>query len=276
MYSHDRRNQIVTSLKKNEVTSVQYLADSLDVSPATIRRDLSALHRLGQLRRVRGGAVPAGNGPTPALHGGELVGQKPFDESRIERRETKRAIGAKAVEFCAPNEPMIIDGGSTTFMFARQLDDQPYQVLTTSLPILQHLLEKSQIRILTPGGEVFRAQNLILSPYDEGILRNFVANKIFIGAQSIAPQGIMQSDPLLVRSERGLIERAKEVIVVADSSKFTSVAPLSVCPLSRIDRLITDDQIDPAARRLLAGAGIEVVIVETPPTSGTGELNAQN
>lgn len=262
MYSHDRWNGIVDALDKNRVTSVKVLSERLQVSPATIRRDLSALHELGRLRRVRGGAIQVrGNGAqTPSS--GDLVGQGPFSETQIERREVKRAIGAKAVELCAPDDTMIIDGGSTTYMFARRLPNEPFRVMTTSLPILQHLLEKNEVRILTPGGEVFRAQNIILSPYDEGILRNFSASRIFIGAQAITRQGLMQSDPLLVQSERSLMERAEEVIVLADSSKFTSSAPLSACPLERIDRVITDSGVPPRAIAMLESAGVAVTIVD--------------
>lgn len=248
---------------------MNFLAEKLDVSEATVRRDLAALNELGQLQRVRGGVIPV-NAEVPPFPDGALIGQQVFDEGRIEHAERKSAIGAKAAEFCEPGEPIIIDGGSTTFMMARHLENLPYQVLTTSLSILQYLLRLNKVRILTPGGAVFREQNVVLSPYEEGLLSNFAASKLFIGAQAIGLSGLMQSDPLLVQSERNLIERAKEIIVLADSSKFSRHSPLVLCSLEKIDRVITDDLITPSARKCLEGAGVEVVTVEAPESTCTG------
>ncbi len=155
---------------------------------------------------------------------------------------------------------MIIDGGTTTFMMASMMADEGYHVLTTSVPILQCLFERPRIKVTVPGGELFRDQSIILNPYDDGILQHFAAQRMFIGCQALTKNGLLQTDTLLVQSERRLMERASEVIVLADSSKIDAPASLSVCPLKDIDVLITDENIDPTAVRWLNAHDIDVRI----------------
>jgi DeoR family ulaG and ulaABCDEF operon transcriptional repressor len=165
------------------------------------------------------------------------------------------------LNFVTPGLSMIIDGGTTTWMMASMMADEPCHVLTTSVPILQCLLDRSRVKITLPGGELFREQRIILNPYEDGILQHFAAARMFIGCQALTRNGLMQTDTLLVQSERRLMERANEVIVLADSSKFDAPASLSVCPLSQIDVVITDDKVSTEALQWLRAHDIEVRIV---------------
>jgi DeoR family transcriptional regulator, ulaG and ulaABCDEF operon transcriptional repressor len=116
--------------------------------------------------------------------------------------------------------------------------------------------------VTLPGGELFRDQGIILNPYEDGILQHFAAARMFIGCQALTKNGLMQTDTLLVQSERRLMERASEVVVLADSSKIDAPASLSVCPLSQIDVVITDDGISADAVRWLKAHDIDVRIVK--------------
>ncbi len=266
MHLQDRWKLIIDELSSERVTSVDELTERLGVSPATIRRDLNELHELGHLLRVRGGAMRVegklynGRGNGDERRGDSLRGQAPFMDSVITNSAAKRAIARKALDYITPGLSMIIDGGTTTFMMASMMEDEAYHVLTTSIPILQCLLERSRVKVTLPGGELFREQKIILNPYEDGILQHFAAARMFIGCQAITKNGLMQTDTLLVQSERRLMERAGEVIVLADSSKINAPASLSVCPLSQIDVLITDENIDPAAVRWLNAEDIDVKI----------------
>ncbi len=266
MHLQDRWKLIIDELSSERVTSVDELTERLGVSPATIRRDLNELHELGHLLRVRGGAMRVegklynGRGNGEERRGDSLRGQAPFMDSVITNSAAKRAIARMALDYITPGLSMIIDGGTTTFMMASMMEDEAYHVLTTSIPILQCLLERSRVKVTLPGGELFREQKIILNPYEDGILQHFAAARMFIGCQAITKNGLMQTDTLLVQSERRLMERAGEVIVLADSSKINAPASLSVCPLSQIDVLITDENIDPAAVRWLNAEDIDVKI----------------
>jgi DeoR family ulaG and ulaABCDEF operon transcriptional repressor len=265
MHLQDRWKLIIDELSSERVTSVDELTERLGVSPATIRRDLNELHELGHLLRVRGGAMRVEGKLYSGRSGDDrrqdgLKGQAPFVDSVITNAAAKRAIARLALDYVTPGLSMIIDGGTTTFMMASMMADEAYHVLTTSIPILQCLLERSKVRVTLPGGELFREQRIVLNPYEDGILQHFAAARMFIGCQALTTNGLMQTDTLLVQSERRLMERTNEVIVLADSSKINAPASLSVCPLSQIDVVITDENIDPAALRWLQAHDIEVKI----------------
>jgi DeoR family ulaG and ulaABCDEF operon transcriptional repressor len=261
MHTEDRHRRILNLLDPEAVVSIDTLTRELRSSPATIRRDLEKLSKLGKLRRVHGGALPPEDGKSNSRGApARLVGQQAYLAGEVLNVKAKRAIGAKALEYVTPGEGVIIDGGTTTNMLAQLLPNAPFQVLTTSLPIVMSLINKTQIRLMLSGGEIFREQNIFLSPYEDTILQNFTAAKIFIGAQAVTQNGLMQSDPLLVQNERRLIARANRVIALVDSSKFSNQASLSSCALTGIHTLITDPGIPDRAKTLLKKAGVEIVI----------------
>lgn len=114
------------------------------------------------------------------------------------------------------------------------------------LPIVNALLGQAGTRVLVSGGQVFPEQNIILSAAgDEGMPR-FHAPKLFIGAAAVGPAGLMQPDVILVAAERRLIERAKQIVVLVDSSKFNGPSGHVVCPLDEIDVLVTDSGVSSA------------------------------
>lgn len=269
MHLLDRWRLIVANLSPDQVTSVEQLCERLNVSSATIRRDLAELDKRGELKRIRGGAVPVKSDATSARRNDRgdaaprLKGQIAFDATQIENLAEKKAIAAKAIQLCKANQSIIIDGGTTTFVMASSLPDLPFHVLTTSLPILNILMEKPGIQITLPGGQVFREQSIVLNPYNDDILENFSAAAIFIGAQAVSKRGLQQTDPLLVQTERRLLERADRVVVLADSSKFSADASLAVCPLSDIDVIITDSSVSQSHQDMVQNAGVELLVVKS-------------
>ena len=105
------------------------------------------------------------------------------------------------------------------------------QVFTNSFVIAEHLLHHSKNAVMVPGGTIYREQNIILSPFDNDVSRNFYARKMFMGAQGIGPHGIMEADPLLIQAEQKLISQADELILLVDSSKFRSRSSLILVPV---------------------------------------------
>ena len=227
-------------------------------SPATLRRDLERLAGEGRLTRLHGGAKhmeTRAQGPTPGLQG------VPFHENRALNPVEKRAIGKAAAALCVAGEAVMIDGGSTTLQMCPHLKGMNLQVLTNSLHIVSALLHYPDVRVLVPGGAVFREQNIILAATDDDLMPRFHAPKLFMGAASIRAQGIMQADVMLVSAERRLIEKAEELIVLVDSSKFSGSAGNVVCGLEEVDIVVTDAGITDAQRRLLNSAGVRLIVV---------------
>jgi DeoR family transcriptional regulator, ulaG and ulaABCDEF operon transcriptional repressor len=258
LFIHDRWLQILRQLSPDKVTSIEVLSHTLNVSVATIRRDLNNLNEIGELKRVRGGAVAVENVSYPKHR---LVGQEKSIRSADRQASAKIQIGKYAATLLEENEAIIIDGGTTTEQFSQAIMTPNLTVLTTSLSILNALYSKEKIRVLITGGEVFPEQNVVLNPYGDNIIDKFVATKIFLGAQAISDKGLLQTDPLLVHYEQGLIDRASEIIVLADSSKFQSKGSLIVCDLDTIDHIITDDAIESITVKILEAQNIKVTIV---------------
>ncbi len=261
MHATEREAMILSLLGARGFVSFRDLDARLDDSPATIRRDLERLANEGKLIRVRGGAkAPEANRSDPLASEFHLTGV-PFHENIGRNREAKLLIGRAAAALCSPGEGIMIDGGSTTLQMCPHLAGLGLSVLTTSLHVVSALINQSGTRVLVPSGAVFPEQNIILSVFGEDGMPQFHAPKLFIGAAAIGAAGLMQADPVLVASERRLIERAEEIIVLADASKFETPSGNVVCGLDQIDTIITNRGLPDVVARMIEAADVRLVRV---------------
>lgn len=254
MHEKERHRIILSVVQDRPVVTVVELCRLTGASEATIRRDIAALHMEKKLRRVRGGAESLSPPPFVGLAG------RPFSINQAIRIREKQAIARAAVAMCEDGEAIIINGGTTTFQMVHPLATRRMQVFTNSFPIAEHLLKHSRNTVMVSGGTIYREQNIILSPFENDATKSFCARRMFMGAQGIGPLGLMEADPLLIQAEEKLIGQADELVVLADSTKFESRSSLVLCPLSRIDTVITDDGISESAARMLADSDVELVI----------------
>jgi len=254
MHETQRDRAILRVLAERDVVSVHVLTEQLGISEATIRRDLKRLSDAGRLQRVRGGARTIER-PT-------LIGQPLFGSDREQNTEAKRAIAQLAVSLCDPGDAVILDGGTTVFAMTEFLTGLGLQVLTPSLPVAQALSVSTNARILVPGGEFFREQQTIASPYTQPMVRSFSARRMFLSAQAVSRHGLLQTDSLLVRSQLEMIDRAEELVALVDSSKFERKGNLVASPLEELDVLISDPGLSLPDRRMLADAGVRVLIAD--------------
>jgi len=259
MHAAEREELILDLIGASGFISFRSLEQRLDASPATIRRDLERLAGIGRIERVRGGARLTAETGAPDPVPMHLQGV-PFHENIGRNRQQKEAIGQAAAALCVPGEGIMIDGGSTTLQMCPHLAGKALQVLTNSLHIVSALLPQAGTRILVPSGSVFREQNIILAAAGEESMPRFHAPKLFMGAAAIGPQGLMQADVVLVAAERRLIERADQIIVLVDSSKFLSLSGNVVCDLADIDIIVTDAGITDQHRSMAKQAGIDIII----------------
>lgn len=255
MHESERHRIILSAVQERPVATVLDLVTLTGASEATIRRDIATLHVQKKLRRVRGGAEAVSPPQFVGLAG------RPFSVNETINIAAKRAIACAAVELCDDGEPIIINGGTTTFQMVHPLSARRCQVFTNSFPIAEHLLKHSKNTVLLPGGAIYREQNIILSPFQDDGSRHFYARRMFIGAQGIGPLGLMEADPLLIQAEQKLIGQADELVVLADSSKFRNRSSLVLCPLKRVDTVITDDRIADREAQMLEAADITLITV---------------
>jgi DeoR family ulaG and ulaABCDEF operon transcriptional repressor len=258
MHARERHREIQRALSERGFASVHDLRDRLAASEATLRRDLAALESAGKLRRIRGGAEA-----TAKTLPRTLRGQPAFSAAHARRLAHKRAIAARAAELITPGMSIIVDGGTTTFELVEFLRDLDVRVLTSSFPFAESLLRQTAVQVIVPGGPIYREQRVILSSFEEPAIQTFWAQTMFIGAQALRAQGLMQTDPLLVQAQRQLIARAERLVVLADSSKFLAHAGLVLCPLARVHTVITDERVSEGALRMLERAGVRVLVAQS-------------
>jgi DeoR family ulaG and ulaABCDEF operon transcriptional repressor len=257
MINHKRRKRMLSLLTEHANASVEQLCQWLNASAATVRRDISWLAERNMLNRIRGGAERL----APKRNAFALSGET-FQNSLERFPAEKRAIARHAAGMCEDGETIIINGGTTTFMMAEFLAHKQLKILTNSFLMAERLLTTSENQIIVPGGQVYREQNVILSPFDNDITQHHYAGKMFMGVYGLSMLGLMEVDPLLIQAEKRLLGQAEQLIVMVDSSKFSRKAGLILCGLSRVSCLITDTGVSDAAVQMMEQAGVKVAAVE--------------
>ncbi|MFO1033843.1 MAG: DeoR/GlpR family DNA-binding transcription regulator [Hyphomicrobiales bacterium] len=254
MHERERWQLILTKVRERGVIRVRELGALTGASPATLRRDVTKLEEMGQLRRVHGGiqAVEAAQQSHLAT--------RSFGVSQTLNAMRKRELARAAAALCGDGESIIINAGSTTWFMAEYLRGKRMQILTNSFPIAQELIATSDNRIVLPGGEVYREQGIVLSPFDEDAIQHFTASRMFMSCYSITQMGIIEGDPLIARAEAKLLTRAEQLVVLADSSNSNRAAAWPV-PADARSYLITDDGAPQALLDHIRGRGVEVIVV---------------
>ena len=262
MHSAEREKLILETVNQRGFISFQDLERRIAASPATIRRDLERMMIAGLLTRVRGGAKKneSKNARRAAPDAGQHLTGVPFEENVNLHKAEKEAIGRAAAKLCNAGEAVMIDGGSTTLQMCQHVRGLNLQVLTNSLRIVSALLLQPGTRVLVPAGQVFPEQNIILAASSDDGMQRFHAPKLFMSAAAVGSAGLMQADIMLVGVERRLIDRADEIIVLLDSSKFDGPSGHIVCGLDEIDALITDRGVSPGHAQMVQDAGVRLII----------------
>lgn len=259
-----RLSRILEIVVEKGSVEVEDVAIELQVSAATIRRDFDSLAKKQLLSRTHGGAVAMG---------GSLG--LPLTYKVAKDDEVKQRIARAAAEMVTRYDIIGLNGGTTTTAVARAIvsrsefspgDPSELQpaltVVTNAVNIASELTVRHQIKIVVTGG-VARPQSYELTgPFAEEVLKEVNIDVAFLGVEAIDSKiGAAARHEDEARVNRQLAARARKIVVVTESSKFVKTAFASICPISEIDVLITDDGIDPKIVKDLGGLGIEIVIV---------------
>lgn len=253
MIAVERQNQIIEKLRIDKVVSVHELAGQFNTTDMTIRRDLAALERKGLITRSYGGAVF-----------NEKVGhESEFLTRQGEESEVKSLLGQRAASLVTPGDSIGIDIGTTAIEVAKYVRDIPdLTVITASIPVINELATARGVHLICTGGELSPKDMSLNGHAATNMLQEYVLDKVFIGVAGISfdhGYTVFNMQDALVK--RVLIERALEVIVVADSRKIGLARYASVCPVDAANKIITDSGISDEDRRNFENAGVEVIIV---------------
>jgi len=248
----ERHDQTLKLLGDRGEVSVAALSRSLAVSEMTIRRDLEALERQGLLRRVHGGAISVvSRGYEP-----------PFGLRAARSTEAKARIGALAASLISPGEALIIDVGTTALELARELADRSgLTVLTPSFRAAELLNRNADLRVIVTGGILRPGELSFVGDLAERAFADLHCDVVYLGAGGIdATVGVSEFNLDDARVKRAAVASARRCVVLADSSKLGRVAVASVCPVDRIDVLITDEGAPAETIERLRERDVEVLV----------------
>lgn len=247
-----RHQKILDLLRQRGEATVSELAEVFGVAPMTIRRDLELLARQQQVTRTHGGAMAASR----------AVAEFAFLERARERLAEKAAIARAAAALIEPGMTLVLDTGTTTLEVARALASVPdVRVLTSSLAIAAALYACANIDLVLLGGRVRRHSPDLIGPVTEDNLRRFRVQLAILGADALDRDGIYTDDLGVAGVSRAMIAGAEDVVLVADSSKFTRRAFAQFADWTQVRRLITDAGASADDRRWLAEADIDACYV---------------
>ena len=255
MLERERKHTIARLLDLHTFANIHDVVEATGASEATIRRDFIELEKEKQLRRVRGG-VERIREP-----GAIFPAEAPLNSRVGINQEKKRRIARQACTLIEQGETIMIDGGSTTFHMAEFLATMAVTVVTNSFAIAEHLLRHSRCTVILPEGTVNPSSELILNNLSADPYENYNVKKAFMGIEGITETTLTNSEPLLIQMERAMIAHARELIIIADETKFGKIGHLILCPIEKATRIITSQQADPSIVKALQKKGIDVVQV---------------
>ena len=247
--SSRRQSEIIALARETGRVGVEEMAGRFGVTPQTIRRDLHDLCGQRMLTRVHGGAMIASG-----------VQNLAYDARRLVAQPHKRLIGEAAARLVPAQSSLFINIGTTTEEVARALArHEGLLVITNNLHVAAELYRRPGIEVVMAGGTVRRSDGAVTGAATVELVSQFRVDIAVIGTSAIDADGtLLDFDLREVRVSRAIIEHARRVVLVTDSSKFARQAPVRVAHLSEVHTLVTD-RLDPAAAELCRLHGVEVV-----------------
>jgi len=248
-----RRVLILNKLETEGQVDVLSLSKELNVSEVTIRNDLKRLEQKNALIRARGGAFKI-----------ERVGTDfTLSDKNKQHNEQKKRIGKAAADLIEEGDTIILDSGTTTLEIARNLADTgELTVITNALNIANQLAEHPKVNIIIPGGFLRKNSLSLIGTTAEESFKSYFCDKLFLAVDGFSVSyGLSTPNVEEAHLNRMMMSISKQVIVVADSSKFHKRSFAFIAPITDIDVLITDNGIPVEDQKKLESAGIKVILV---------------
>ena len=251
----ERRRRILELLDTQERVTVDELVGRFGVSAVTIRGDLDALDALGAVVRSHGGALKRTDAPEDV----------PITVKETLHHAEKVRIGHAAAQMIRDGETIMLDSGTTTAEVARQirfLRLRSLNVVTNALNIAMELANLPHVRLIMIGGVLRQMSYSLAGPPAEQTLRGLHADRLFLGVDGLDPEiGLMTPDVVEAQLNTVMIQVSREVVVVADSSKFQRRSLSVIAKLDVVHKVITDTGVDPEVLAALHARSIEVIAV---------------
>ncbi len=246
----EREQKILQLLGDSRVMAVSDLSAALEVSEATIRRDLQSMHERKLLQRVRGGATL-----------GVLTREEPlFTDKEGQQAAEKVRIARAALALIEDHDTIYLDGGSTVLTLARMLDSRRGLTVVTNSLMAAAVLMNSRHRLILVGGEFRGRSRTLVGPLSAAVVQGLIMDKAFMGTIGFSiPDGMTTTDPSEAFTKEQILQRANQVVLLADSSKLGVPSFARSGSLDDVDILVTD-AIDESMQRELESYGVRVMI----------------
>jgi DeoR/GlpR family transcriptional regulator of sugar metabolism len=243
-----RQNRILEILGKDNETSGVALSEILGVSSVTIRQDLNHLEAEGLLKRIHGGAV---------LKDGDDL------DNRLGKNYLKKLrIAKKVASLVREGECILIESGSANVLLARELVKiRKVTIMTTNLYIARQFRKNEKANIVILGGIYQHDSETLVGKITKACIDQINIDKAFIGVDGYtAENGFMLRDMFRAEISSYIIQKAKDLFVVSDSSKFGCTGLTSICKLKDIQHVATDTDLDQSFQDELHAAGIDLIL----------------
>lgn len=231
MFETERLQQIHNMLTEKNAQSVQELAKRLFVSPSTIRRDLNELERLGQVKRVHGGAVLI-TGTRQEL---------PLYLRERQNADAKELIAYKAVSHIQNGQVLFLDASSTVQRILPHLHGfHDLTIITNGLKTAQELSGTSH-KVYCTGGLMLHNSSAYVGHFAERALREFNADLCFFSSRGLSADGrITDASAEETQLRKVMLAQSRQCIFLCDSSKFNTLYCHNLCHIKQVDRMISD------------------------------------
>src|SRR3954470_18101632 len=248
----ERRRLIASRLRQHGSVSVSGLEAEFGISPMTARRDLDELERRGVARRTHGGAV--------------LPGLSSHEDSFLQRLEVeveaKERIAEAVLELLEPGEAIFVDSSTTAYFAARRIVRENLQctLLTNAVAIMDLLAEVDapQVELIGAGGTLRKLTRSFVGPQAVRAIEAHFADHVIFSVRGLTPDGYLTDpDPLEAEVKRAMIKRARQAVLLVDSTKFDRPALTQIAEAGDVGLILAADVPD-AALRPLARAGIDI------------------
>lgn len=255
-YERKKRLRKIENMLNHQLeVSVRELAETLQVSDMTVRRDLDALEEQGIIRRTHGGAVlldPSLNARDPYILG----------EQTTKNTREKNLIGIKAASLVQAQETIFLDSGTTTPFIGKHLDPElPLTVLCYTITNALEFYPRNNANLILLGGFFHRDSNIFHSVENRALISRTRADKAFISTGGLDPElGLTTYFYYEAEIKREMIRAARQIILVSDSTKFGKISVTHFAGLDEVDTIITDEGISEEHREIIAERGIELII----------------
>jgi len=253
MMAEERRMQILQILRSEGRAKVNELVRRFNTSAVTIRSDLNELDQRGLVQRSHGGAVIQDT----------VFRESPVHERIKSQSKEKQRIGAMAATLVREGETIILDSGTTTLEVARHLKNIPnLQVITNGVNIASELLGSRNTQIIMMGGTVRNDSASIVGRATEDMLEQFSADKLFLCGAGCDPDfGVSGTNLEETMANRAMLRAAREIIVVADASKFGKRSMSLIASFSEVDIVISDVSLPPELQDRIRSFGCKLILV---------------